>query len=432
MRTLWVCNFSNAEIRDELVFKNSLLDRIMRVFFKKPRIFSDYGIWISNGIKAFESCSTNIELFIISPHYGLKSKIQSFKKAGITYFFFKPNDDTLLQKTFLKRNNQYRQNRNIIKDIVADVRPDIIHFYGAENPRYSIAAIDIDTEQFPVLVSLQTLMSPPSFYAKYPISKKEYDHRVKIEQAVLRKATFIGSPTKEYTEYVWRNINSEAIITDSFLFLQQEFPIINVSKNYDFVYFAAGIEKAIDIVLTVVSIVVKKHRNVLVNVIGGCSPESLEKINKKVEDLEIKKNIVFSGMLPEHKDVLLKIQESKFAILPLKVDNISGTIREAMFAGLPVVTTITDGTPLLNEKRQSVLLSKHDDYESMADNMIRLIENPNEGEVLKKNAFITVHEMWDNNHILKKLLKVYECIHQNRIFKKELPSEYFILNKTKI
>ena len=87
MRTLWICNFSNAEIRDELVFKNSLLDRIMRVFFKKPRILSDYGIWISNGIKAFESCSTNIELFIISPHYGLKSKIQSFKKAGITYFF---------------------------------------------------------------------------------------------------------------------------------------------------------------------------------------------------------------------------------------------------------------------------------------------------------------------------------------------------------
>ena len=102
----------------------------------------------------------------------------------------------------------------------------------------------------------------------------------------------------------------------------------------------------------------------------------------------ITKNVIFCGPLPTHDDVIKQIRKSRFAILPLKIDLISGTIREAMANGLPVVTTITPATPKLNETRESVLLSEKGDFKAMAENMLWLINDNEVAIKLKKNSFV--------------------------------------------
>ena len=87
-------------------------------------------------------------------------------------------------------------------------------------------------------------------------------------------------------------------------------------------------------------------------------------------------NVTFTGELPTHEDVLENVATARVALLPIKIDFIPGTIREASALGLPIVTSITDGTPLLNEKRNCVLLSEGGDHVSMAENMINLLDNP--------------------------------------------------------
>ena len=86
---------------------------------------------------------------------------------------------------------------------------------------------------------------------------------------------------------------------------------------------------------------------------------------------------------------------------------------EAMACGLPVVTTITPATPKLNEERESVLLSEKGDYQTMADNMIRLVENETFASLIRNNAIKTVQEKYSNESFMLKWRKAYYQIIKN-------------------
>ena len=109
-------------------------------------------------------------------------------------------------------------------------------------------------------------------------------------------------------------------------------------------------------------------------------------------------------------------------MLPLKVDGVSGTIREAMFAGIPIVSTITRSTPDLNVNRESLLLSKQGDFEGMAFNMVRLVQSPELAFRLRSNALITAQEKWNNNCSMSQLIEVYKAIIMNHKHDSEIPN----------
>jgi glycosyltransferase involved in cell wall biosynthesis len=120
---------------------------------------------------------------------------------------------------------------------------------------------------------------------------------------------------------------------------------------------------------------------------------------------------VFEGKLPTHDDVICQIRKSRFALLPLKIDLVSGTIREAMANGLPVVTTVTPATPNLNKKRECVLLSEMGDHKAMADNMLRLIEDPEYANIIRDNCLQTANERITNKEIVDNYIRAYfNCI----------------------
>ena len=77
IKVVWICHFSNPQIRKRLKFKNS--------FIRKKELF-DFAIWNTNGIKEFEKFD-DIELHVISPHAYI-SNIQEFNINGIYYYFF--------------------------------------------------------------------------------------------------------------------------------------------------------------------------------------------------------------------------------------------------------------------------------------------------------------------------------------------------------
>jgi glycosyltransferase involved in cell wall biosynthesis len=98
----------------------------------------------------------------------------------------------------------------------------------------------------------------------------------------------------------------------------------------------------------------------------------------------------------------------------LKIDLISGTIREAMANGLPVVTTITPATPKLNENRKSVLLSEKEDFNNMASNMLDLLDNEDLYNTLQANGYATVIERYDNGVEANLWREAYYAVHENK------------------
>lgn len=428
MKVLWICHFSNQHIRDNLNLSVNFLELIVRKLLRKPKKrYNDYSAWISNGIEEFERFD-DVELHVISPHYDLKYKGESFALKGINYHFFKSEDDSILKNIFkyiTKKNIQsrYDKNRNVIKKLIKDINPDIIHMYGAENPYYSISAFDIDNSLYPFIVSLQTLINDPDFKISYNIDIKEYKYKSEIEKRILQNVKYIGSSVKKYREFIWSNINSQAIFLDAFLALEQIIPKIECEKKFDFVFFAAFITKHSDIAVEAFALACKKYPKLTLNIIGYTPEPYTANLKLRIKELGIENNIIFSGNLPSHQDVMKQIQLSKYALLPLKVDIISGTIREAIYAGLPVITNITSGTYILNEKRESILISEQNNFHSMADNMIKLIESPELCEKLTKNALMTLAERYSNEKSMKQLKYAYKAIINHHINNIPLPSE---------
>ena len=109
-----------------------------------------------------------------------------------------------------------------------------------------------------------------------------------------------------------------------------------------------------------------------------------------------------------------QIRKARFAVLPLKIDVSSSTLREAMANGLPVVTTITPSTPKINAERQCLLLSEKEDFIGMKDNMLRLMNSKDLADELRQNAFIRVRERYDNEAIVGKWREVYHSVLENR------------------
>ncbi len=427
MKVLWICQFSNSKVRDNLNLSVSLLEiQVRRILKKNKKKHHDIAPWITNGIKEFENFA-DIELHLISPHYGISKQVESFQIKGINYHFFKPNDDSIIKKAkrYISKEvqNGNDQNQKIINKLLERIKPDIVHLFGAENPEYSSSVLEIDTNKYPLIVTMQTLMNDPEFLMNYPISEDSYIYRSKIEYSILQKTKYIASEIEKYRTIVKQTINPNAIFLKSYLALEQKFELINANKIFDFTYFAASINKAADIAIEAFAIVCKKYPNSSLNIIGGQPQPFTSQLQTRIQELGIERNIIFSGKLPTHDDVLRQIQLARFALLPIKIDIISGTIREAMFAKLPVVTTITPGTPSLNEKRESVLLAQTNDYNGIAENMIMLLENSSYADKLSENGYLTVNEKWNNQTLMNELRSAYFAVYEHHNLGKDISKE---------
>src|SRR5690606_25191876 len=127
----------------------------------------------------------------------------------------------IIKKLFKQTSSVYKGNRKIVKGLIKKIDPDLIHLFGAENPDYSISALDIDVSKIPFVVSLQTLMSDPDFKAKYPISLVEYQHRSEIEREILKKTKYIGSSVAMYRNLIWESINPNVLFLNTSLALAE-------------------------------------------------------------------------------------------------------------------------------------------------------------------------------------------------------------------
>ena len=410
IRVVWVCNFSNREVRSSLNRREARIEKTIRKLLGKSSLENhDYAQWITNGIKCFERFS-EVELHIIAPQHYIKGNIQEFEDKGIFYHFFNNEAYSLLFKTrtVLIGNDgyKYEKNRKTIKDLIAKINPQIVHIIGAENEDYALSAIDIP-HNIPVIVQMQTLLNDPEFIKKSPIYS---DYKRACEMKVLQRADYIGTTIEHFKELVSKNIVNNPKFIRIELALGEKPNHAQVDKRYDFVYFSVNINKAVDYAIEAFAIAQKKYPQITLDVIGGYSAEFKKQVDKRISELGIESNVIFEGLLPTHEDVLHHISYSRFALLPLKVDMIAGTIREAMAAGLPVVTTITPVTPKLNEQRRSVLLSEKGDFQSMADNMIALIDSDSLCHELVSNADITLMERYDNDSAMREWVEAYLTI----------------------
>ena len=410
LKVAWICHFSNEKVREKLpLSKRSFLNRLKMLLEKQPYVYTDIAPWINNLITEFEEFK-DVELHVIAPHAGLSPFKYSFEMNGIYYHFFKPDLpsrlDVLVRRLLHKEKRLFLLNRLWVKQFIKEIQPDIVNLIGTENPYYSIAVLDI--EDIPVFVSAQTVYTNPD---RQKISGNCDPLRWNTKLKIHHKEKYYGCAGRMHRDLILRN-NPDAIIFKNFFPIQYPKKVKEVEKEIDFVFFAQGVsqKKGIEDAIDALALVKKEKPDVTFKVVGNCPPNYKVFLNNKIDNLGLTENISFHDYFPVHSDMHQYIKKAKFALLPVKLDVIPGTIIEAMLLKLPVVTYKTTGTPYLNKDGETVLISEIGDIEHLAANMLKLLNSPELAEQLKNKAKAFVEKQFDNTTSAKRLLEDYKAV----------------------
>lgn len=422
-----ICHVSNAEIRQNLNLYNwTLKSFIKRMLGRKSTINNDYSVWNTLMFHEFETIE-DIDFHAIVLHPGMKRSLQEFDIRGIHYHCIKQDMETFSSKIFKYRNifKRFRHNRKWIAQVIDGIQPDVINLIAAESPFISLIGIDINTIKYPFMVSMQTALSDPDFKKNYPMNKDDYEKRCKVEQEVLRRTKYIATDSSWYRAIAKRFSPNAEFLRYHFCTLN-DFSMLNknIEKEYDFVYFSNNINKAGDDAVKAFAIAHRSEPRLTLCMVGGYSNDYYTHLNVLMEKLGVKDSITLSGYYSTHNDALQQVLKARNALIPIKVDIISGTVREAMMLGIPVVTFITKGTPALNKERETVLLSSIGDYDDMANNMLRLVSDNVLRQKLIKNSEFYIQTKWDNKRNMliqaNTYRSIYNHFHQNVPLPKEV------------
>jgi len=411
IRVAWICSFSNPHMREILNLKPSLMMKIIGKLTGKPfgKPF-DSAIWNTNAIEEMKK-RDDVELHVICPVRNLSKQEVKYEENGIRYYFFREENSNIFRfvyhHLFTEYTSQYKKNRKIIKGFIGEIKPDVVHVMGAENPYYSLALLDVP-ENIPTIIQLQALLDRLKGVVKEKKDISECYHKGLMERRIINKADYIGTPLKEFRDYILENIKPDAKFVDTSLAMGNKIDLSPRNTEFDFVYLSVDISKAGLEAIEAFAIAQKKNPSITLDIVGGYDDAFKKTLDAKIEEYHLADAVKFEGKLPSHDDVIKQIRKAKYALLPLKFDFVPNTLREMMANGLPVVTTITDGTPDLNERRESVLLSPQDDFQAMADNMIRLLDDEELKTRLTQNAALTESEYLSNAHVVEKYCKTYQ------------------------
>lgn len=387
IKILLIVGFSDSEIREHLSFRkeSKLFHNLIKLFRLPARVghIKDHALWVRNIILDFEK-RDDIELHVAGPHIRLKNSIEEFESRGVRYHFFRSEFSAFARLIknyhlwkFLQRSGYYTQK------ILKRVNPDLVILSGAENPVTSVSILYAN--QYPRLCLCQTVYNDPEMH-RFSAGDSL---KIAVEQAILSEVRYIGVYCKKHYDLV-----KQQITEDQYVFKYNYPPRgkllepTETAKKYDFVNFAAthGKGKGSHDSIRALAIVKKNYPEVTLNIVGGCSEKVKKELLELIKELGLESNVIFTPFFEDRNDVLLHIQQSRFAVLPSKVDNTSGTMSQAMSLGIPIVVYKTSGTPAFNKEKECALIAEMDDVEGLANHMLTLMENPEKAEMLKKNG----------------------------------------------
>jgi glycogen(starch) synthase len=150
--------------------------------------------------------------------------------------------------------------------------------------------------------------------------------------------------------------------------------------------------KGVHTVVEALKLIVERpcNRSTTLTIVGG--PDYDDRIHKLVSSLGLESNVRFTGLIP--RDQLPAIyREHDVLLFPSVWDEpFSITLLEAMSSGLAVVGTATGGSPEILKDEINALIFPKEDAEACADQIARLIKDPELFERVRRNGRRTVEE----------------------------------------
>lgn len=233
---------------------------------------------------------------------------------------------------------------------------------------------------FPALLLIYARRKPVVLSARGGDAARFFRRYGKLVGPVLRRADKITTPSGFLRDVFRDAFALEAQVIPNIADLEQFVyrprspfrPRLLVTRNLEHIY-------GIDTVLRAFALVRDKHVQATLDIAGGGSLRA--PLEQLAVELNVADAVTFHGPV-NHEQIQRLYGECDIYVNASRVDNLPGSLLEAFASGLPVVSTRAGGIPYMVEDGVTGLLVDVDDHQALAEQVVRILDNPKLGIAL--------------------------------------------------
>jgi glycosyltransferase involved in cell wall biosynthesis len=162
-------------------------------------------------------------------------------------------------------------------------------------------------------------------------------------------------------------------------------------------------------------IINKKRPDAKLIIIGGGKGPYLEKVKELVKKLDLLKNVIFTGFVPEEEKYKL-LAQSRIFVFPSYLEGSPLVLCEAMACGLLVIAY---DLPYYREKYgEKIVYAKKGAVEELATKILKILENKHVQEKLSRESTeLARQRSWESiAEYEQKIIKIALGINENKEF----------------
>lgn len=184
------------------------------------------------------------------------------------------------------------------------------------------------------------------------------------------------------------------------------------SKNEkEFILYIGTLDERRNILflLRVFNIVVKKKTNMKLLLIGKGEKSYIEKINKYIRQNNLNNNIIYKESVNQ-SEIGEFYKKASLFLLPTNYEIFGMVMLEAMFFGVPVITSNNGGSSvLINNDYNGVIIDKFDEIK-WSEKILEILNDPYNLNRISKNAKKTIEEKFTWDKISERFLENYRLV----------------------
>ncbi len=324
---------------------------------------------------------------------------------------------------------ELKDETTIWEKLIKEVEPDIIQVWGTEF-RNGLSMVAASKKyKKPILFYIQGVAQAIAAYPQGGIATAEYHKYIGMfsRWKLVRDVAFQKKLEKQ-SQYEKEMVSlSNGIIGDnewcSAYFngtdvYRHSLPVNNAfiyakhkdeeAEPYSMICCAGrGAHKGLHVLIKALPIIKKEYPNAKVYIPGNMNsrtpkwlfePAYITYINKLIDALGVRENVVFCGQL-SLQEMAERMNKSQVFVLPSCIENHSSTLREAMYLGLPCVTTMVGSVHEFVQHKENGLIFRYAESEQLAMQVKYLFANTQERIRIGKNAYESIRRQFPQEQI---------------------------------
>lgn len=342
-----------------------------------------------------------------------------------------------------RQGRDVRLSEEFVKEIIAvvdDFCPDLIHVWGTENAWGLLTARKMVKQ--PALLEMQGLLRACACVYAGGLNVREKIACIGLKE-LLRQSTIFHNQ-KRFEE--WGNFEVEMISHHHYVAVQtawMEAQVKAINNSCRIFHDIHGVlrdpfytaepwqpllnntilcsisdpapYKGLHVAIRALAVLRTRFPDIKLRVAGALQKSGIRRdgyitwLNREAKKLRVDSNIVWLGALTASQ-LIQEMQTAKGMILPTYVENCSLAVQEALFMGIPLVTSYVGGLPSLARDEETVLFFSPGDAEMCAYQMERLLTDRALAERISSQARKTALVRNDPERIVQNQMEIYRQV----------------------